>query len=635
MAHRIYRCPGLLSRLASDTGGNTIMLVAASLMPLLAMIGGGVDMGRSYLSQSRLQQACDAGVLAARKELGTDGLVIDSIPDAVDAIGQDFFDVNFREGAYGTGDRSFTMELGEDYSITGSATVDVPTTIMRVFGYSNVPVRVSCTAQLNMSDTDIMMVLDTTGSMNWSNPGDSETRIEALRRVAKGFYAQLETAKGNSTIRYGFVPYSTNVNVGWLLQSGWMVDEWHYQGREAHPTGNTETVDIFEDSSTYVSGSVSYVVQYQADSCPASTTTWTWLSHNTYPDGSESGRIKANGTSYWCQAADAGKVLVNGTIYNNYIYDWTHTKTGTEERSIHNWRYKEIDIDVTSLKGAGDSDPMVGGRITMPFLGWPSSPSPMDGWFRGCIEERDTYEIDDYSNVDLSRALDLDIDLVPDPSDPDTQWRPMLNEFSFVRSKDWGGGGNFTPNVVNTSQDFLIAGWANLSVCPSSAQRLEELTQSDFDSYVDALEVGGSTYHDIGMIWGGRLLSPTGLFADDNADLPNRPKSRHLIFLTDGETAPLDLSYATYGIEPLDKRRWKPTSALTLTQVVERRFGVACAEVKKRNITVWLVGFGTSLNNTMLECAGPGHAFEAADASELSEAFRKIAGSIAELRITQ
>lgn len=611
------------------------MLVAASLMPLLAMIGGGVDMGRSYLSQSRLQQACDAGVLAARKELGTDGLVIDSIPDAVDAIGQDFFDVNFREGAYGTGDRSFTMELGEDYSITGSATVDVPTTIMRVFGYSNVPVRVSCTAQLNMSDTDIMMVLDTTGSMNWSNPGDSETRIEALRRVAKGFYAQLETAKGNSTIRYGFVPYSTNVNVGWLLQSGWMVDEWHYQGREAHPTGNTETVDIFEDSSTYVSGSVSYVVQYQADSCPASTTTWTWLSHNTYPDGSESGRIKANGTSYWCQAADAGKVLVNGTIYNNYIYDWTHTKTGTEERSIHNWRYKEIDIDVTSLKGAGDSDPMVGGRITMPFLGWPSSPSPMDGWFRGCIEERDTYEIDDYSNVDLSRALDLDIDLVPDPSDPDTQWRPMLNEFSFVRSKDWGGGGNFTPNVVNTSQDFLIAGWANLSVCPSSAQRLEELTQSDFDSYVDALEVGGSTYHDIGMIWGGRLLSPTGLFADDNADLPNRPKSRHLIFLTDGETAPLDLSYATYGIEPLDKRRWKPTSALTLTQVVERRFGVACAEVKKRNITVWLVGFGTSLNNTMLECAGPGHAFEAADASELSEAFRKIAGSIAELRITQ
>ena len=39
---------------------------AFSLIPILAMIGGGIDMGRGYLSQSRLQQACDAGVLAGR-----------------------------------------------------------------------------------------------------------------------------------------------------------------------------------------------------------------------------------------------------------------------------------------------------------------------------------------------------------------------------------------------------------------------------------------------------------------------------------------------------------------------------------------------------------------------------------------
>ena len=32
----------------------------------------------------------------------------------------------------------------------------------------------------------------------------------------------------------------------------------------------------------------------------------------------------------------------------------------------------------------------------------------------GCIEERQTYEIDNYDSVDLSKALDLDIDRVPD-----------------------------------------------------------------------------------------------------------------------------------------------------------------------------------------------------------------------------
>ncbi len=70
---------GMLARLRRDSSGNTLALIAAGLVPLLALVGGGIDMGRSYLSQTRLQQACDAGVLAARKKLGSavvaDGLV--------------------------------------------------------------------------------------------------------------------------------------------------------------------------------------------------------------------------------------------------------------------------------------------------------------------------------------------------------------------------------------------------------------------------------------------------------------------------------------------------------------------------------------------------------------------------------
>ena len=107
----------------------------------------------------------------------------------------------------------------------------------------------------------------------------------------------------------------------------------------------------------------------------------------------------------------------------------------------------------------------------------------------------------------------------------------------------------------------------------------------------------GPTYHDIGMIWGARLLSPTGLFAAENADVSSgRPSSRHLVFLTDGETAPRDIAYSAYGIEPLDQRRWQPGSAFTLTQTVENRFSYVCDEVKKKNVTVWVIGFGTAPN---------------------------------------
>jgi hypothetical protein len=138
------------------------------------------------------------------------------------------------------------------------------------------------------------------------------------------------------------------------------------------------------------------------------------------------------------------------------------------------------------------------------------------------------------------------------------------------------------------------------------------------------------------MIWGGRLISPTGLFAEENKDAnEHTPTTRNLIFLTDGETAPLDLVYGSYGLEPLDERRWSPTSPLTLTQTVENRFAVACAEVKKRNVMVWVIGFGVSLNPIFQECAGDGRYFEAADAGELDKAFSTIAKQMGELRINR
>src|SRR6478735_3769933 len=207
----------LLGRLLRDRAGNTLMLVAAALFPLLAMIGGGVDMSRGYLSQSRLQQACDAGVLAARKRLGTEAAVTGQIPELAAIVGQRFFDLNFADGAYGTVDRTFQMTLESDYSISGKATVSVPTTLMQIFGHQAMAVEVECQAQLDMANTDVMMVLDTTGSMAQINPGDTVPRIQALKTTVAEFYDQLNAAANAGTrLRFGFVPYSSNVNVGAL-----------------------------------------------------------------------------------------------------------------------------------------------------------------------------------------------------------------------------------------------------------------------------------------------------------------------------------------------------------------------------------------------------------------------------------
>jgi hypothetical protein len=294
------------------------------------------------------------------------------------------------------------------------------------------------------------------------------------------------------------------------------------------------------------------------------------------------------------------------TAYANYIDEYQKI-TEPALGSGSQWHYQQVNRDVSDWRTASN----------------------------GCIEERKTYEITDYANVDLSRALDLDIDLVPTAGDTDTQWRPMYPALVYERAMKWDGTGSFSTAAVNTRDEYIAPNVAGYAACPPAARKLAEFSISDLASYLGTLQPRGSTYHDIGMIWGGRLLSPTGIFAADNADERGKPTSRNLIFLTDGQTAPLDVSYASYGVEPLERHRWSPTSALTLTQTVEARFSFVCQQVRNKNITIWVIAFGTELSPMLANCAGPGHAFEADDAASLNQAFDDIAKSIGDLRISR
>ena len=619
--------PGFLARLLRDRAGNTLALAAAALFPLLGLIGGGVDIGRGYLSQSRLQQACDSGVLAARKRLGTEVAVTGEIPELAAAAGERFFNLNFRSGAYGTENRTFEMTLEEDFSISGRATVDVPTTLMAVFGFAEMPVEVSCQAQLNMSNMDVMMVLDTTGSMLETNPGDSQPKIAVLREVVKSFYAQLEANKAaGARTRYGFVPYSQNVNVGYLLQSDWMVDELTLQAQVSQASGAAPTPTI-----THVSGSMTTSAQPDAAVCPASTVTWT-DGPITSGGGGKSGRTEADGTDYVCGAADTnGMMSVTATVYSDYVFDWFIPNAPATPP-----QYEAITMDVSALNGSSGTAPILDGNAGLPAsLQAELDPTGLISQFRGCVMERQTYEIADYDDVDLARALDLDLDRVPDASDPATQWRPVFSEFLLVKTPHAKNIFNLDQLLGNITKNLVSWQLRNRPACPAPSRKLAPMTATEIAAYVDSLQPAGNTYHDIGMLWGGRLLSPTGLFAGENADQPNRPTSRHMVFLTDGYTVTQPTNYTTYGIEQLERRRWGPSSAATLNQTVDSRFSYACEEVKKRNITVWVISFGVGSDAKLEACAGAGRYFVASDAEALNEAFATIAKRMGELRVTR
>jgi hypothetical protein len=212
----------------------------------------------------------------------------------------------------------------------------------------------------------------------------------------------------------------------------------------------------------------------------------------------------------------------------------------------------------------------------------------------------------------------------------------MYPNWIYERSMRYNLTGAFTRPAKQTTEDYINPNVIGVAACPAAARKLAPITAGQLDTYLATLQPTGATYHDIGMIWGGRLISPTGLFAGENADVSStRPSTRHLIFLTDGDTETLDIGYSSYGSEPLDQRRWRQGSALTLDQTVERRFAFACNEVKKKNISVWVISFGTAANPVMEACAGADRYFVAADAEELDETFATIAKRMGELRVTR
>ncbi|UIP05731.1 pilus assembly protein TadG-related protein [Erythrobacter sp. SDW2] len=630
---------GFLARLAEDRAGNTLALIAAAMIPLLAIVGSGVDMGRAYVVQTRLQQACDSAVLAARKRLGSEVVTTGVVPAEVAATGNRFFNLNFRDGSYATYDRTFQMALENDFSVSGHATIEMPMAVMQVFGQDEMPIAVTCASILNFQNLDVMMSIDVTGSMRHTNAGDTLSRLESVKAVIRNFYGQLEGAKGPETrIRYGFVPYATNVNVGGLLEDDWMVDEWTYQSREA--TGVTLPAVARTDwiNWRYVSGTrpswtdtgTSYVATWNPPpspdqtgwySCSGSQPSNTLTQTDVLVGGptvavqlsppavvtTENYRRTENGTRYRT-VVTASTCKVQQMVSTNYVETFEKVTSVPSADRIQ-YRYKPIARDVSNWRAeAGNT----------------------------CIEERKSTAITDFSSVDLSQNPDLDINLVPDPGNPDTQWRPRYPSAIYARKIMNNGTGSWSRSQVVTTDTYAQTGTWWFSDCPPAASKLAERTLDELNAYLATLVPYGATYHDIGMIWGGRLLSQRGLFASENANVSTaQPTSRHLIFLTDGQTEPYDMAYGAYGLEPLDMRRWDSSSPLSLAQTIEQRFKFACEEVKKNNTTVWVIAFGTYANEAMRECAGTGRYFEAANSSQLNEAFVAIAKSMGDLRISR
>lgn len=546
---------GLMQRVLRSQGGNVALMSAFILVPVTLMIGSGIDFSRYYVIKSRMQLACDAGALAGRKAMGKTTFAAGAKAEA-----NKFFDANFISGSYGSTDlqRTYTETDG---IVSGTASAKMDTSILQLADIQDLSINVKCNGKLDISNTDVMFVLDTTGSMDLVDSGTA-SRMEGLRLAVKDFAQAMEDAKSSRTvIRYGFVPYASNVKVGHLLRREWVSDTNTIQSRE------------------------------------------TIIKYNKY-----------------------------GSYYT--------------------YNYKPITYDLSALKGNNNGLASPGSTMNLP-VGYYNSygPTMRSVSWNGCIEEAKTKYITNFNNLP-SNLYDLDINHIPTAAD-DTKWKMQVPGLVFGRGKQvtpspphsYNHSGKFiTGNEETSSEYYSPSDNGNyMATCINTARALQPMTKAEVGSYVDGLTPKGGTYHDIGMIWGGRLISPNGIFGSSNTAAASAGLTRHIIFMTDGSTSPTDVTLTAYGIEPLDQRRmgyWdlnnNRSAAITMA---DKRLQVVCNQIKNENITLWVVAFGTDVLNSaptksnLQTCASPGKYFEAADNATLRTHFIKIASQIAELRL--
>jgi Flp pilus assembly protein TadG len=588
---------GLFARLAGDVRANTLAIMAAAMIPLIGMVGGAVDLSRMYIVKTRLQHACDAGALAGRKAMGG-GTWAQSNGYPGKAATQ-FFKANISDNAYGA--TSIVSEYKESAGkVTGTVSAIVPMTLMRVFNFDDEKLTVTCDAEMRLPNTDVMFVLDTTGSMASAAGSDNVSKIAALKVAVKCFYeivARLDTdancTTGNPSggtgdqvqIRFGFVPYAVNANVGRLLKPAWMVNKWTYQSRRIYSGGTYTPWSEFTKYDTYVCSSVpadSETVEYRVTS------------------------------QFWIFCA---------------------VERRTRSMTPVTWEYGPVEQDVSGLKNGN-------GWRTSFTLPIDDNGSAKTITWPGCIEERKTAPTSTFTSI-TSDMLDLDIDTEPN-SDTDTQWKPLLPDLIYTRQSTGTGvsTANWNRATVRTTGTYSNTSYES---CPTPAQKLRTWDNAAaFSSYVDSLKPEGNTYHDIGILWGARLLSPTGIFESENAYTPKGGEiERHLIFMTDGDTQAAPSDYNAYGIPWFDRRQTPdgttPTDTMLEAQI-NGRFSALCTAVKNKRITLWVVSFGsmtTATKNRLETCASPNRYFTANDAAALQTTFKSIADQISQLRLTK
>lgn len=191
----------LRDRFARDEGGTVVVIFALAMIPLIMMAGMGIDYSVNSNARQQAQTAVDSAALALAM----------LPPTTTDVDLQTRADSTVRAAlanAHVSGLTVVMTHTGDIITVAAKGTT--ATSLTRIANFQSLPLNVSGTANRSMTNLEIALVLDNTGSM----AGTKLTNLKsAATDLVTRLFKQADPTKANA-VRIGIVPFTMTVNVG-------------------------------------------------------------------------------------------------------------------------------------------------------------------------------------------------------------------------------------------------------------------------------------------------------------------------------------------------------------------------------------------------------------------------------------
>ncbi len=199
----IFRAFRRFRLMCREKNGNVAIIFAIAIIPILGFVGAAIDYSNANSVKAEMQGALDSTALMLSRDAASYS------DDQLQTTAQTYFDALFDrpEAQNITVTASYTTAGGSAMQVTASA--DVPTTFMSIFGLNQITVTDSSTAKWGSSRLRVALALDNTGSM------DDDGKLAALKTATNNLLNQLQDAASvDGDVYVSIVPFAKDVNLG-------------------------------------------------------------------------------------------------------------------------------------------------------------------------------------------------------------------------------------------------------------------------------------------------------------------------------------------------------------------------------------------------------------------------------------